>query len=679
MNRSLTILLRHWRPLLAWNLCLAIMATGALARSKPIWLANATFILSANSGKLSANLGQLGQVSDSTAFFSQQVNPLNVLSSIVMSDDTMGALQKVDPQTKDGLSLTRYKGFFKVTAEESSTIFAVKVTGQNPEVAQQRAEALVQVFQQRLNYLRQDDATQRAAFVQTEMTNAQHNLAAAQVQLTEFKQASGLVQSEEQTKQLVVTINQLTLNQADVAARARANAMQVRSLTDRLGMTPEQALQSLKLNERQDYVYARQKLTEVDIRLGQARTLYQEETPDVQSLLEERSYVAAQVEQYVQEAGANVPGVNPATGLNLGELMQQLVLTESQASAGQLQAEQLQNRVTQLNQALDTLPQKQAKLQELQRQYQIAEGVYQGLVAKVQETRVNTFSNYPSVQVLDRPQVNPAPAGSKKIPILMGASLAAVLGSVALTLLLESRNPLLSPADVQLSKIPVIGSLPVMQSSWSMLWTDFFNGMELQRLASNISMLKLENKRLLVGSAAKGEGKTTVTLGLAIALKTLGFQVLVVDADFRHQALSHRLEYPVPNPEHVAVPVMPGLDLLAFTTTATQGMEFVLRGGFDQALNQAQFEGQYDYVLIDGPGICSAGESIMLATIAEHVLWVVRPGISERFMVSKAIAQVARHLNVEWAGIVLNGTEIMVDKENAHKIITVPTETSKMI
>jgi polysaccharide biosynthesis transport protein len=127
------------------------------------------------------------------------------------------------------------------------------------------------------------------------------------------------------------------------------------------------------------------------------------------------------------------------------------------------------------------------------------------------------------------------------------------------------------------------------------------------------------------------------------------------------------------------VPVMPGLDLLAFTTTATQGMEFVLRGGFDQALNQAQFEGQYDYVLIDGPGICSAGESIMLATIAEHVLWVVRPGISERFMVSKAIAQVARHLNVEWAGIVLNGTEIMVDKENAHKIITVPTETSKMI
>jgi polysaccharide biosynthesis transport protein len=678
MNRSLTILLRHWKPLLAWNLALAVCATGALARSKPTWTANASFILSANTGKLSANLGELGQVSDSNAFFSQQVNPLNVLSSIVMSDDTMDSLKKVDPQAKQDFSLSQYKGFFKVKPEESSTIFSVAVTGKDVATAQQRADQLVQVFQQRLNYLRQDDATQRAMFIQVEMENARRNLTIAQDRVTQFKQRTGLVQSEEQTKQLVRSLADLTLNQADTQARAEAGQTQVQVLTERLGMTPDQALRSLKLNERADYVYARQKLTEVDIRLGQARVLYQEDTPEVQSLLDERAQVETQVRGYIQAAGADVPGVNPATGLNLGELMEQLVVTESEANARQRQAQQLQSRINQLNQNLNGLPQQQAKLQELQRQYEIAEGVYQGLVAKVQETRVNTFSNYPSVQVLDRPKVNPVPTGSKKIPILMGASLAAVLGSVALTLLLESRNPLLSPADVQLSKIPVIGSLPVMQSSWSMLWTDFFNGMELQRLASSISLMRLENKRLLISSAAKGEGKTTVTMGLAIALKTLGFHVLVVDADFRQRVISHRLEQPDPFEEHCAVPVMPGLDLLSFTTPATQGMEFVLRGGFEQALNQAQFEGQYDYVLIDGPGVCSAGEATLLAAIAQQVLWVVRPGMSERFAVSKSIAQVARHPGIEWAGIVLNGTEILVEKEVPAQIITVATETVKI-
>jgi polysaccharide biosynthesis transport protein len=416
MNRSLTILLRHWKPLLAWNLTLAICATGALARSKPTWTANASFILSANTGKLSANLGELGQVSDSNAFFSQQVNPLNVLSSIVMSDDTMDTLQKVDPQAREKLSLSQYKGLFKVKPEESSTIFSVAVTGKDIATAQKRADQLVKVFQQRLNDLRQDDATQRAMFIQVEMENARRNLAIAQDRVTQFKQSTGLVQSDEQTKQLVRTIADLTLNQADTQARATASQTQLRALTERLGMTPDQALRSLKLNERADYVYARQKLTEVDIRLGQARVLYQEDTPDVQSLLDERAQVADQIRGYIREAGADVPGVNPATGLNLGELMEQLVVTESEANARQLQAQQLQARINQVNQSLNVLPQQQAKLQELQRQYEIAEGVYQGLVAKVQETRVNTFSNYPSVQVLDRPKVNPAPTGSKKFP-----------------------------------------------------------------------------------------------------------------------------------------------------------------------------------------------------------------------------------------------------------------------
>ncbi|NJN49497.1 MAG: CpsD/CapB family tyrosine-protein kinase [Alkalinema sp. RL_2_19] len=227
-----------------------------------------------------------------------------------------------------------------------------------------------------------------------------------------------------------------------------------------------------------------------------------------------------------------------------------------------------------------------------------------------------------------------------------------------------------------MSQIPVIGNLPVMQSTWSMLWSDFFNGMELQRLASTISMMPLDNNRLFISSAGQGEGKTTVTLGLAIALKTLGFQVLVVDADFRQQTLSKKLEQPTPNPAHVPVPIMPGLDLLGFTTLATQGMEFVLRGSFEQALHQAQLEGQYDYILIDGPGICHSGESLLLATIAKHILWVVRPGYSERFMVSKAIAQVTRYQNIEWAGMLLNGTESLVEKEIPGEIRTIPTKDS---
>jgi len=49
---------------------------------------------------------------------------------------------------------------------------------------------------------------------------------------------------------------------------------------------------------------------------------------------------------------------------------------------------------------------------------------------------------------------------------------------------------------------------------------------DFQRLASAILML--ENQQWLL---ARREGKTTVTLGLALALVNFGFRVLVVDGD----------------------------------------------------------------------------------------------------------------------------------------------------
>ena len=45
--------------------------------------------------------------------------------------------------------------------------------------------------------------------------------------------------------------------------------------------------------------------------------------------------------------------------------------------------------------------------------------------------------------------------------------------------------------------------------------------------------MSLDNRRLMVSSSTFGEGKTTVTLGLAMALIDLGFRVLIVDGDFR--------------------------------------------------------------------------------------------------------------------------------------------------
>jgi succinoglycan biosynthesis transport protein ExoP len=676
MSRIFTIARRHAKILACWNIALVCMAGVTLIREKPIWTANGSLILSANNRNLNASLGKLGSVTDGETYYSQQVDPLTILINIITSNETMEQIRAIDPEADMIKNTDAYKGYFLVKPQEGSTIMNVTVTGRQADITQKRADALFSVFQQRLNQLRQQDASQRSNFMQKELEESRKNLRDAQLALTNYKQSTGLINSEEQTKQLVITVNSLTAARSEALGRATSQATQLKILQERLAINPAQAVRSLQLGENQDYQIAKKQLTETELDLAKANAQYQPDAPEVKLLQDERDRLQQQLNQYISNSNPNKSEnqsdseINGNIGNNLGDLMKQMVLTEGNAQSSQNQANQLTYQISQLNQQIKKFPLEQAKLQEFQRQYEIAEGVHTGLIAKVQETKVNSFSNYPSVQVLDNPKVSDKPGGSKRIPILMGTFLASIFGTIALALLRESRNPLLSPKDVQTSEFPVIGTLPVLQPTWE----NPGGGAELefQRLASAISMMPLNARnpsaqkanashhyphRLMIASASPNEGRSTVTIGIANALVSLGFQVLIIDGDLRKGKLRQRFGIPSTiDSTGICSPVTPGLDLLCITVLTKGIMEFVARGNFEQTLQTAELSKSYDYVLLDSAPICTTGESALLGTLMKNILWVVRPGTSERFAMIRAIAQLTRH-HVHIAGIVINGHE----------------------
>ncbi len=660
MNRILTIARRHWKILVCWNAALVIMSGVTLAKEKPTWSAKGALILSANNRTLNASLGKLGSVTDGQTYYSQQVDPLTVLTTIITSDETLAQMLALDPERDRIKGVMDYKKFFLVKPQPESTIMAVTVTGKTSEITQQRADLLFNVFQQRLNQLRQQDAAQRSGFMQKEIDQSDKNLKQAQLNLTQFKQATGLVNTEEQSKQLVSSINALTLAESEALSRAKANQSQLSILTTRLNLTPDQAVRSLRLSESQTYQISQKQLIEAELALTQAEAQYTPESPELKLLKDQRDRLQAQVTQAVEAAAANVPGTQTSSGNNLSDLMKQVVLTEGSAQSAQQQAQQIQRKIQELQQQLNQFPSAQAKLLELQRQYDITEGVYNGLIAKVQETKVNSFSNYPSVQVLDNPKVDATPSGSKKVPILMGTVLASVFGTIALMLFRESRNPLLSPKDVQKTEIPVIGTLPILEPTWTDLQGS--SSLEFQRLASAMSLINLHQNRLMITSASPLEGRSTVTLGLATALTTLGFQVLIVDGDLRRGRLRQRLSIPpLTDLQGGAYPIAPGLDLLSLSVAPARILEFVAQGEFEQLLRQAQAAKAYDYVLVDSSPICTTGETALMGSAIQDLLWVVRPGVSQRFALRKAIVQLSRH-NVRSIGMVINGHEAQGDR-----------------
>ncbi len=662
MNRIAKIIIHHWKLLLAWNvLVLGVTAINVTTTPK-VWNSEAQLILPNITSDSDADLGKLGSFRDGGVVFSQQINPLNILSSIAMSDDVVNQVWQNDPEKDEFSRLSNFKKLFEVSPEKESTVISLSAEASSPELARKRATALIEAFRDRVQELRLDEAQQRSQFMQPEVKLAAQKLLKAQNVLSEFKQKTNLVSSEEQTKEIISAINTLKTEQAQAVAQAKAAEATVKTLSARVNMSPGAAVNSVRLKEYKEYQLVRDELSKIEVELVEALGKLTSNHPQVQNLQYQRFVLRNQLNQFIgaKSDPAAINTVNKIMGENTANLAEKLIVAESEAVGMLEKVGQLQPQIDRLSASLNSLPQKQAKLLELQREYDIAEGVYNGVVAQTEQAKLGAFSAYPSTQILAKPLLNTKPAGPKLRLMILGALLASGFGSAAIALSLENRNPLLSPKDIQQTNIPVLASIPYIKNINVKSEQKLGGEIEFQRLASAVSLMQLNSGRLMIASATTSEGKTTTSLGLANALLNLGFKVLLVDGDFRRSELSQSLGYQLQQTKldsrFLHNTIRPNLDLLSVKIAEDKISEFVARGEFEQHLNFVQTNNNYDYVLVDSSPVTLTPEAALIAKIITKVLFVVRSTSSHRNYFCDSIEQLTRH-KAEIAGLVVNGVE----------------------
>ncbi|MGK7938393.1 MAG: GumC family protein [Xenococcaceae cyanobacterium] len=671
MKRITSILTRHWKILLAFNLFVISVGIFKIKFSDKVWSANAQLIMPETKGTLNANLGTLGSLNSGETNFSSGVNPLIAQQSILTSNIIMQKLLYADVEHEDFPRLKYYKSLFEVEIAEDSTTINLTVYGSSPDLALERAEKWIENYQERLNQLRKEDSETRIAFSQKELEQAKEKLDRVQAELAQFERSSGLVDSEEQTKGTIQLINRLSAAKYEAQVKAQANEIKAMALSERLGLTPSQAISSVGLSENQEYQSLKAKLTEVDIELSRLTATRTEADPQVQDLRSQQRDLQARLQRYVRQASGTAT-IDTTIANNAGrtDLIQELILAETEAQAQTEEAEKLDNKIRQLQVELENMPISKTSLQKLQKEKDVAEGVYQGLIAKLQRVKIDAFNAYAHVQVLEPPLVDPYPVEPDIMLIQVNAFLAALVGSVALLIFREKRDPLLNVKDLQSYGVSVMGYIHDFayfgrslknHQFWFNLISQSNPRIELdfQRIASAISLQPLENRRLLVTSAIPGEGKTTVTLGLAKALADLGFRVLMVDGDFHKAELTNSLPYVALEAEPgKPVQVTSNLYLQTRDTWPTQSNHAALvkQGKFEQHLEILELDDDYDYVIIDSAPVSLASETALMATTISNVLYVVRPNISERNSVYNSFDQLNQH-NAKILGLVVNGVE----------------------
>ncbi|TAM83881.1 MAG: polysaccharide biosynthesis tyrosine autokinase [Acidobacteria bacterium] len=187
-------------------------------------------------------------------------------------------------------------------------------------------------------------------------------------------------------------------------------------------------------------------------------------------------------------------------------------------------------------------------------------------------------------------------------------------------------------------------------------------------LGSSVMLEAAGRKRVLrsivVTSSQPGEGKTTVSVNLAIALAQQGSRVILVDADLRrpavHRALGFRnvrglsgyLEGLCEWAPCVLPGLSPGLDTLSAGHAAKNPV--ALLSSTRMRILVSEMLEEYDYLIIDSPALMpNLMDARILAGMVDGALMVVRSGMAPRDYVIRARKQLNNIV-----GVVLNSMDV---------------------
>jgi len=168
---------------------------------------------------------------------------------------------------------------------------------------------------------------------------------------------------------------------------------------------------------------------------------------------------------------------------------------------------------------------------------------------------------------------------------------------------------------------------------------------------------------VLITSAQSMEGKTTVSVNLALSLARLNARVLLIDANMRfscvHDALGLRSgpglsEYLTSDTDwrtFLQTGSYENLDVLAAGKTGANPADLLALPRLRELMTAAAVE--YDFVLLDSPALLANPADVRsLAAAADGVLVTVRQGWTSRETVTAALSQLTRVI-----GVVLNRSD----------------------
>lgn len=320
------------------------------------------------------------------------------------------------------------------------------------------------------------------------------------------------------------------------------------------------------------------------------------------------------------------------------------------------------------------VPRQEKLFRNIERQQQIKENLYLLLLQKREEAAISMAMSDNKARVVDHAYVLKKQVAPKKMLTLLGAFVIGLLIPFLYIYIRELlNNKLIGKHELEkLTNTPILAEIPrlfkrdgqiIVRNDVSPLAESF------RILVTNLNFILPKDKTtktIFVTSTIKGEGKTFVSVNLALALATNTKKVLVIGSDIRNpqlqrynptmkgaKGLSEYLYQEVENPKEIIHPsgFHPNCDFIYSGVIPPNPTDLLQNGRYSELIDAVKDD--YNFIILDTAPLMLVTDSFLIADVADATVYVTRSEITQKDFINFANKNVVSE-KIKNVGFVLN-------------------------
>ncbi|MCB0322668.1 MAG: polysaccharide biosynthesis tyrosine autokinase [Bdellovibrionales bacterium] len=634
-------------------------------------------------------IGGLDQ--DLEGYFESKTGPLDLLKPLLASFKSSNRVDGADASGEQSYSfpvdrLERYLGLVDITPVRRTSLVEVKATTSDPSLSARLANTHAEAF---INFVRSDRQSGTLANIKF---------------------------LEQQASELATKVAQV---ERDLAAYAEENAIVSLNKDENIVVT-----RMAELSQMLTEATAKRIKSETALSEAKAGSALLSTSLDDQAIEQLRLSLKEAESEYAMLSSKFKPGYPKMTQLraridglkkNLSEQRTQAVKGLEAQFNSDFEAEQALAKELEMqkSQAFE-LSRREVQYNIMKREYDSLKDLHQSILRQLKEAQVSSESEGSNVTLVDKAAVPTTHSSPKRLMNLLLALVCGPLLGFGLAILLEALDNTFKTQDEveNLLKLPSLGLVPAFSmiaaepeslrqalpevepqpddptapvpvsttgATLPAITDENFVTVTAPRSIASESFRAIRTgillssadhppRIILITSAKKGEGKTTLTSNLAVTLAQSGGRTVLVDADLRRPSVHGRFGIDATEPG--LVEALTGQKELSQVVHQTQVERLSVIPAGTKPPNPAELIGsrkmaellhrlaeEYDHVLVDTPPVLPVTDAVILSRVVDGVVLVVR-GQETQKQVVKDAANRLQQVHARILGVVLNDVNV---------------------